>query len=156
MLGHVMPSTNMSFAVAKCLQARMWFFHSLLGRKIDHVEYFAYLRDNPSAIPPDEAILVRTEQIQLRMGMTPSPGVGVPAWQENAPKADLGVKARDGAGRGGAEGGGQAAPYPERFNAVIDAVTSGKPVPGVREIPSTVIRQPVSPYPSCCESDSIL
>lgn len=145
MLGPLMPSTDMNRAVGICLQARMWWFHSKLGRKIDHLAYFAFLTANPEAMPPDEAILARMEEIQIHMGMTPSPAV--PSWQAHAPRADLGVKAVDGAGRGGGKEGGQDAPYPEHFKSVIEAVTTGKPVPGVRDIPSTVVRQPVSVSP---------
>jgi hypothetical protein len=54
------------------------------------------------------------------------------------------VKAADGVAKGEGGGGGEDAPYPEHFKAVIEAVTLGKPVPGIKEIPNTVVRLPVS------------
>jgi hypothetical protein len=66
----------------------------------------------------------------------------LPAWMAQAPqKVDLSKKADDGDAHGGV-GEGQA-PYPAHFQAIIEAVTMGKPVPGVREIPNTVVRQAV-------------
>lgn len=148
MLGSLLPSADMERATGISVQARVWWFQSKLGQQVDPVAYSAYLSANPSAPRPDPAILARIEEIQVRLGMTSTSSV--PSWQAHAPKADLGVKALDGAERGssGGEGGGQEAPYPEHFKAVIEAVTLGKPVPGVREIPSTVIRQPVSCFMS--------
>ncbi|KAL8299611.1 hypothetical protein RB593_009474 [Gaeumannomyces tritici] len=63
----------------------------------------------------------------------PQPG---PAWQQSAPKLDLRVD-RNAAGGGDS---GDAAPYPNHFAELIAAVRANKPVPGVREIPDTVVR----------------
>ncbi len=49
------------------------------------------------------------------------------------------------AGSSGGGGGGNGAPYPEQFQAIIEAVTTGKPIAGVKEIPDTVLRPSVSP-----------
>jgi hypothetical protein len=119
-----------------------------VGIAIDEAAYAQHATSGAESTA-DAAVLERIEDIQkqLRGGSDSSrPGVtgdDVPSWQAHAPKADLGVKADDGAPRGNG-GGPDDAPYPEHFKAVIEAVTLGKPVPGVREIPDTVIRQPVS------------
>ena len=42
--------------------------------------------------------------------------------------------------------GGGSAPYPEHFQAIIEAVTTGKPIAGVKEIPDTVLRPTVSTF----------
>lgn len=34
---------------------------------------------------------------------------------------------------------GEAAPYPISFSHIVDLITSGKPVPGIKEIPDTVL-----------------
>ncbi|MCJ1352619.1 MAG: hypothetical protein MMC33_002603 [Icmadophila ericetorum] len=34
---------------------------------------------------------------------------------------------------------GEAAPYPISFNHIVDLITSGKPVPGIKDIPDTVL-----------------
>ena len=65
--------------------------------------------------------------IQQRMDVTGP----VSSWQAHAPKADLRVKATDGAAKKGAEAearegcgaGGDDAPDPEHFKTVIEAVT---------------------------------
>ena len=33
----------------------------------------------------------------------------------------------------------QAAPYPLSFNHVVDLITSGEPIPGIKEVPDTVL-----------------
>ena len=145
MLGPLVPSTDMEKATALSLQARLWWFQSHLGLKIDLVTYFAHKSENPDPPAPDEAILAKIEDIQRRLGIA-ADQADVPSWQTYAPKANLGIKATDGdAGQGeSSTAEGQDAPYPERFKAVIEAVTTGKPVPGVKEIPNTVVSQPVS------------
>ena len=61
---------------------------------------------------------------------------------------DTGVTGGDAAtspsGRRVSNAGGGSAPYPEQFQAIIEAVTTGKPIAGVKEIPDTVLRPSVS------------
>ena len=33
----------------------------------------------------------------------------------------------------------EAAPYPMSFNQIVDLITNGQPVPGVRDIPDTIL-----------------
>ena len=144
MLGPLLPSTDMSRAASISLQARTWWFGTKQGVAISPESYQSYLASHPDTPTPEPAILARIEDVQRRMGVTGP----VPSWQAHAPKADLRVKAADGAAKEGAGaeggGGGDDAPYPEHFKAVIEAVTMGKPVPGIKEIPNTVVRLPVS------------
>lgn len=65
------------------------------------------------------------------------------AWQQAAPKLDLRVDRNAVSG----SDSGDAAPYPNHFAELIAAVRANKPVPGVREIPDTVVRDPVSVSP---------
>jgi len=149
MLGPLLPSTDMSRAASISLQARTWWFGTKQGVAISPESYQSYLAGHPETPTPEPAILARIEDVQRRMGVTGP----VPSWQAHAPKADLRVKAADGAakqGAGGAGGGGDDAPYPEHFKAVIEAVTMGKPVPGIKEIPNTVVRLPVSTISPFC------
>lgn len=141
MLGTLLPSTDMARAASTSLQARIWWFGTKQGVTIAPDSYAAYLASHPGTPTPEPAILARIEDVQRRMGLTGGPS-DVPSWQVHAPKADLGVKASDGVAREGG-GGGDDAPYPEHFRAVIEAVTQGKPVPGIKEIPNTVVRLPV-------------
>jgi hypothetical protein len=133
----------MARAASISLQARTWWFSTKQGVTITPESYQSYLTSHPDTATPEAAILARIEDVQRRMGVTGP----VPSWQAHAPKADLRVKAADGVAKGeGAAGGvgtGDDAPYPEHFKAVIEAVTTGKPVPGIKEIPNTVVRLPV-------------
>lgn len=154
MLGPLLPSTDMARAASTSLQARIWWFSTKQGVLITPDSYSAHLASHPDTSTPEPAILARIEDVQRRMGMKGESNV--PSWQVHAPKADLRVKASDGVERG--EGGEGDAPYPEQFRAVIEAVTQGKAVPGIKEIPNTLVRLPVciSPCPRqhevCCFS----
>lgn len=142
-------------ALSTTLQARIWWYKSRFNCDIDRLAYEAYSVSHPSS-SPDSSILAKLEEIQQRMGGGGGGGGGsassassasastnpnIPAWQLNAPKVDLSKKADDGGNHANA---GDGAPYPDNFQALIEAVTSGKPIPGIREIPDTVVRPPVS------------
>ncbi len=138
---------NRQKALSTTLQARIWWYRSRFNTDIDRASYEAFSNSNPSS-SPDASILSKLEEIQERMGGGPSGSAGqsqgqnIPAWQLNAPKVDLSKKADDGANHSNT---GDGAPYPENFQALIEAVTTGKPIPGIKEIPDTVVRPPVSP-----------
>ncbi|KAK0705105.1 hypothetical protein B0H67DRAFT_451235, partial [Lasiosphaeris hirsuta] len=146
MLGPLTTGFERQKALGITLQARIWWYQSRLNISIDRAAYEAYLGSAPTAASPDPTLLIKIEDIQRRMGIVsasgalgsgPSPG-DLPAWMVDAPqKVDLNKKADDGV----AHGAGADAPYPAHFQAIIEAVTTGKPVPGVREIPNTVVRQ---------------
>ncbi|KAK3902959.1 hypothetical protein C8A05DRAFT_43726 [Staphylotrichum tortipilum] len=135
-------------ALSTALQARIWWYKSRFNIAIDHPAYEAYCNAHPST-SPDGSILAKLEEIQQRMTSTgtggngsstaAAPATNIPEWQLNAPKVDLSVKAEDGTPHTHSGGG---APYPENFQALVDAVTSGKPIPGIKEIPDTVVRPP--------------
>ncbi|KAK4132991.1 hypothetical protein BT67DRAFT_443366 [Trichocladium antarcticum] len=151
-LGPSLASPNDGFvrqkALSTTLQARIWWYKSRFNSDIDRSAYEAYSASHASSCP-DGAILATLEEIQQRMGAgnasaSSSAGPPVPAWQLNAPKVDLSKKAEDATGHANSDGG---APYPENFQALIEAVTMGKPIPGIREIPDTVVRPPgVTPF----------
>ncbi|KAK3293270.1 uncharacterized protein B0H64DRAFT_403900 [Chaetomium fimeti] len=135
-------------ALSTTLQARIWWYRSRFNTDIDRALYESYSASNQPSCP-DGAILAKLEEIQQRMsGAAPGPssssGQNIPAWQLNAPKVDLSKKADDGANHNNT---GDGAPYPENFQALIEAVTMGKPIPGIKEIPDTVVRPPgVTPF----------
>lgn len=137
-------------ALSTTLQARIWWYKSRFNTDIDRPAYEAFSASHPSS-SPDAAILGKLEEIQQRMGGGASASTtgqsqnqNIPAWQLNAPKVDLSKKADDG---GSHTNTGDGAPYPENFQALIEAVTLGKPIPGIKEIPDTVVRPPVSCLP---------
>lgn len=139
MLGPLTPDSDRQTALGISLQARIWWYKSRLDVEIDRAAYENHLKENSpsSASCPDPALLAQVQEIQQRMAAASS----VPAWQLQAPKVDPSQKAEDGSPSHASDGD---APYPAHFQAIVEAVTLGKPVPGVREIPNTVVRQPVS------------
>ena len=154
MLGPLSNSFERQKALGITLQARIWWYKSRLGIDIDRAAYEGYCTSGTAAASAvDSSLLVRIGDIQQRMGLAPtsdeSSSSSLPAWMVEAPqKVDLNKKADDGARSGGGPDRGSGsgngdAPYPAHFQAIIDAVTTGKPVPGVREIPNTVVRQAV-------------
>jgi hypothetical protein len=140
---------NRQKALSTTLQARIWWYKSRFNTDIDRASYEAYSASDPLSSSPDASILAKLQEIQERMGgsgsgsNSQSQNQNIPAWQLNAPKVDLSKKADDAAGHANA---GDGAPYPENFQALIEAVTMGKPIPGIKEIPDTVVRPPVSTY----------
>jgi len=132
-------------ALSITLQSRIWWYKSHFGCQIDRIKYEAWTLNHPET-NPDHKILKKLDEIRKIMGLPPAVPVpdpdvtkNIPEWQLNAPKCDLSKKAEDVGGRS-TEGG---APYPEDFQALVEAVTQGKPIPGIREIPNKVVRPPV-------------
>ncbi|KAH6621240.1 hypothetical protein B0J18DRAFT_221353 [Chaetomium sp. MPI-SDFR-AT-0129] len=153
-LGPSLISANDGFsrqkALSTTLQARIWWYKSRFNTDIDRNLYESYSdSQNQQSGRPDVAILSKLAEIQQRMGGGGSSSSGgevrnIPAWQLNAPKVDLSKKADD---AGNHVNVGDGAPYPENFQALIEAVTLGKPIPGIKEIPDTVVRPPgVTPF----------
>ncbi|KAL2105992.1 hypothetical protein VUR80DRAFT_7436 [Thermomyces stellatus] len=101
--------------------ARTAYFTRVLGFPLSPESYAAFLAANPCHTPADDSLLAIIQ--------------GVPAWQVAAPKADLFVDktVRD---------SGDGPSYPGRFAELIRCIKEGTPVPGVREIPDTILRDP--------------
>ncbi|TGJ80109.1 hypothetical protein E0Z10_g8654 [Xylaria hypoxylon] len=62
----------------------------------------------------------------------------VPSWQREAPKAALFVPKVAEA----SNPGGEALPYPKKFEEIVKFLETGQMIPGVRQIPDTVIDDP--------------
>ncbi|KAI1152604.1 hypothetical protein F4825DRAFT_305070 [Nemania diffusa] len=62
----------------------------------------------------------------------------VPSWQRGAPKAELFVPKTTEASN--SDGG--ALPYPKKFEEIVKFLETGQMIPGVRQIPDTVIDDP--------------
>ncbi|KAJ2976484.1 hypothetical protein NUW58_g8073 [Xylaria curta] len=62
----------------------------------------------------------------------------VPSWQRAAPKAELFVPKN----AGPSNAGGGALPYPKKFEQIVKFLETGQAIPGVRQIPDTVINDP--------------
>lgn len=156
MLGPLSNGFERQKALGISLQARVWWYKSRFNIDIDRSAYENYLLSSSSSSAParsqipnspvDAQLVDKLAEIQQLMGTTPASASDddLPAWQKQAPKVDLLKKADDGKADGTERGTDGNAPYPERFQAIIDLLTNGTPVPGIKEIPNTVVRQPVS------------
>ncbi|KAI0884537.1 uncharacterized protein GGS22DRAFT_143951 [Annulohypoxylon maeteangense] len=60
----------------------------------------------------------------------------VPSWQSAAPTAELYIKKDSTSADPGKE------PYPKKFEEIVEFLQSGKPIPGIKQIPDTVIEDP--------------
>lgn len=65
-----------------------------------------------------------------------------PSWQAAAPKADLYVERQAPSQVDGSDAGGEPA-YPVGFAEMLQMLQKGIPIPGIRQIPDTVVRDSV-------------
>ncbi|KAI2611615.1 uncharacterized protein GGS25DRAFT_483399 [Hypoxylon fragiforme] len=63
-------------------------------------------------------------------------GVSIPSWQSSAPTAALYIEKDPSSAEPGKE------PYPKKFEEIIEFLQTGKEIPGIRQIPDTVIEDP--------------
>ncbi|KAK3191335.1 hypothetical protein K4F52_002545 [Lecanicillium sp. MT-2017a] len=115
------------------IHARIFYYTQRIGVSIDFAAYQAWLASHPDHRAPDI----------LPPEYKSSTGAGQPTetldWQQAAPKADLYVER--GAADASSSSGGEPA-YPMAFAEMIKLLQEGKPVPGIKQIPNTVIRDP--------------
>ncbi|KAK2071989.1 hypothetical protein P8C59_006370 [Phyllachora maydis] len=139
--------------VSIVVQSRIWYFQAKRAIDVDRASYDRFAAQDAAAARLDRALLDRLVQVQERMRAMTDPDV--PAWQARAPTVDVSRKADDDHEAEGHDGvaarttpghGADEAPYPLGFQQVMEAVTSGQPVPGVRDIPNSIVRAPgISP-----------
>ncbi|OAA52382.1 hypothetical protein BBO_00223 [Beauveria brongniartii RCEF 3172] len=114
------------------VHARIFYYSQRVGVGIDFAAYQAWLAANPDHAPPS---ILPPEYLTGSNGAAAvSP---VLEWQKAAPKAELYVDRAAAA----AAAGDQPA-YPMAFAEMIKLLQEGKEVPGIRQIPDTVIRDP--------------
>ncbi|KAI1213716.1 uncharacterized protein F4807DRAFT_408813 [Annulohypoxylon truncatum] len=75
-------------------------------------------------------------QLALDQAVPAPADVPVPSWQSAAPTAELYIKKDSSSTDPGKE------PYPKKFEEIVAFLQSGKPIPGIRQIPDTVIEDP--------------
>ncbi|ENH68436.1 hypothetical protein FOC1_g10014220 [Fusarium oxysporum f. sp. cubense race 1] len=116
------------------IHARIFYYAQRIGVSIEFSAYKAWLASNSDHQPPD----VLPEEYRQRDEANASPAP-VLDWQKAAPKTDLYVDRKTAA----AQSGSQDQPsYPMGFAEMIKLIQEGKPVPGIRQIPNTVVRDP--------------
>lgn len=134
------------------IRARIFYYTQRVGVTLSFDEYVAWLAAHPSHTPPD----ILPDEYKASPSYSPQPSTGAAdpsqstlAWQAAAPKTSLWVD--KGAGQDGstaAEGAAAGeAPYPSTFQHIVELIASGKPVPGIKEIPNTVVQDPnITPF----------
>ncbi|KAG6139556.1 hypothetical protein E4U38_008171 [Claviceps purpurea] len=122
------------------IHARIFYYAQRIGVQIDFARYTAWLARNPHHTPPQ----VLPDEYLASSSSSPSSkatGAATPAtesllpWQQAAPKADLYVDRR-----AGAEATAGEPSYPVGFAEMLQLLSEGKEIPGIRQIPNTVAR----------------
>ncbi|KAM3513697.1 hypothetical protein MY11210_002606 [Beauveria gryllotalpidicola] len=115
------------------IHARIFYYSQRVGVGIDFAAYQAWLAAHPDHAPPS----ILPPEYLTGSSNGASPVSPVLDWQKAAPKAELYVDRAAAA----AAAGDQPA-YPMAFAEMIKLLQEGKEVPGIRQIPNTVIRDP--------------
>ncbi|KAJ4859061.1 hypothetical protein T069G_07328 [Trichoderma breve] len=112
--------------------ARIFYYAQRIGVQIDFSAYHAWLAQNPDHQPPH----IIPEEYEQQPSSS-SPSSSATPWQQAAPKADLYVD------RSAQSHSGEGEPsYPLGFAEMIKLLQEGKPIPGIRQIPNTIERDP--------------
>lgn len=114
--------------------ARIFYYTQKIGVAIDFSHYQSWLSQHPEHQLPD---VLPHEYVTPK-----SPPPASLPWQQAAPKADLYID-KKAAANANPDGGEPS--YPMGFADMIRLLQEGKEVPGIRQIPNTVVRNPVSP-----------
>ncbi|KAH6610245.1 hypothetical protein Trco_000265, partial [Trichoderma cornu-damae] len=118
--------------------ARIFYYAQRIGVQIDFASYQAWLSQHLDHQPPH--IIPHDYEQLADVGKQPeSPPSSATPWQQAAPKADLYVD-RSLQSQASGEGGEPA--YPLAFAEMIKLLQEGKPIPGIRQIPNTIERDP--------------
>ncbi|KAH7015301.1 hypothetical protein EDB80DRAFT_864715 [Ilyonectria destructans] len=115
------------------IHARVFYYAQRIGVPIDFARYQAWVAQQPDRQPPD----VLPEEYHRRGSSTQDPQAEALDWQQAAPKADLYVDRK-----AAAQSAGDQPNYPMGFAEMLRLLQEGKPVPGIRQIPNTIIRDP--------------
>jgi hypothetical protein len=117
--------------------ARIFYYAQRIGVQIDFAAYQTWLSQHPEYPAPH----IIPSEYEQQSPSTSSPSSSATAWQQAAPKADLYV---DRSAQSQASGEGGEPSYPLAFAEMIKLIQEGKPIPGIRQIPNTIERDPVS------------
>ncbi|PHH65189.1 hypothetical protein CDD81_3320 [Ophiocordyceps australis] len=119
--------------------ARIFYYTQRVGVQIDFTSYQAWLAHHPDHTPPNVIPSAYSSTHDQHQGPEPNDSDGASfalPWQQAAPKADLYID-RTNSAPGSAEPS-----YPMGFAEMLKLLQEGKPVPGIRQIPNTLARNP--------------
>jgi hypothetical protein len=115
------------------IHARVFYYAQRIGVQIDFAKYTDWLSRHPDHKPPQ----VLPEEYLASPTSSPEPLL---PWQQAAPKADLYVDRKAAASESAS---GDQPSYPMGFAEMLKLLQEGKPIPGIRQIPNTIARDPV-------------
>ncbi|KAI0004803.1 hypothetical protein F4779DRAFT_60225 [Xylariaceae sp. FL0662B] len=75
-------------------------------------------------------------QLALQQVVPEPSDTSIPSWQSAAPTTELYVQ------RDTSSADPDKEPYPKKFEEIVEFVVAGKPIPGIRKIPDTVVEDP--------------
>lgn len=128
------PGASQGSPTDMATHARIFYYAQRIGTTIDFSSYSAWLDRHPDHQPPD---VLPEEHRPASPTLLP--------WQQAAPKADLFVDKSSQKTQDSATAASEDEPaYPMAFAEMIRLLQEGKPIPGIREIPNTIAREPVS------------
>ncbi|KHO01952.1 uncharacterized protein MAM_00953 [Metarhizium album ARSEF 1941] len=114
------------------VHARIFYYAQRIGVHIDFAKYKDWLSRHPDHKPPQ---LLPQE---YRSAPAASPSEPLLPWQQAAPRADLYVDRTAAA----ENASGNEPSYPMGFAEMLKLLQEGKPIPGIKQIPNTVVRDP--------------
>ncbi|PFH59084.1 hypothetical protein XA68_12824 [Ophiocordyceps unilateralis] len=116
--------------------ARIFYYAQRIGVQIDFARYQDWLARNPDHKPPD--VIPNNDCPPISSSSSqPEPSVSALPWQQAAPKADLYIERSGPSVRLAGEPS-----YPLGFAEMLKLLQDGEPVPGIKQIPNTVARDP--------------
>ncbi|KAJ2972878.1 hypothetical protein NQ176_g6908 [Zarea fungicola] len=117
--------------------ARIFYYTQRIGVNIDFTSYQSWLTSNrDSHVPPNILPPEYLRNGRDNAAATVSQATSVLDWQKAAPKTDLYVD------RSAAAAAGEQPAYPMAFAEMIKLLQEGREVPGIRQIPNTIVRDP--------------
>ncbi|KAF6827977.1 hypothetical protein CPLU01_08797 [Colletotrichum plurivorum] len=140
--------------------ARIFYYASRIGVTIDFNEYKDWLARHPDHAPPDilpeeyktqtaggaaapsssddSELASKLNDLKTDSDTKPDPATEQrPSWQAAAPTAELYVERKPPSQADGSEG---EPAYPVGFAEMLQMIQKGIPIPGIRQIPDTVVR----------------
>ena len=114
--------------------ARIFYYTQRIGVNIDFAKYQSWLAAHPNHEPP-QVLPAEFQDTEREEDVLP--------WQQAAPKAELYVDKSAQAADSAASGGAEQPNYPMGFAEMIKLLQEGKPIPGIKQIPNTIARDPV-------------
>ncbi|KAF3921397.1 hypothetical protein ABW21_db0200391 [Orbilia brochopaga] len=113
-------------------QAKCFFYARKIGRPISFPLYAAWLDREESSAAPRRRSPSRDHELGPPLDPTPIDSISRVSTATDTPTTTVSSNASSADGT----------PYPTSFAQIVELITSGKPIPGIREIPNTINAAP--------------